>query len=59
MKKIVAKKLQLRKSTLALLSGGDLAKAAGAAFTDGEDCVDTVPRSFCVCPTKHVCTINC
>jgi len=59
MKKIVAKKLQLRKHTLALLSGAELAKAAGAGFTDADGCVDTVPQSFCVCPTKHVCTINC
>jgi hypothetical protein len=59
MKKIIAKKLQLRKDTLALLSAGDLTKAAGAGFTDDEGCVDTVPRSFCICPTKHVCTINC
>jgi len=59
MKKIVAKRLQLRADTLALLSTGELTKAAGAAYTDAVGCVETVPRSFCVCATKNVCSINC
>lgn len=59
MKKVVAKKLGLKKDTLAILSANELACVDGAAYTDAVGCVETVPRSFCVCPTKNICTINC
>ena len=58
MKKQIAKKLTLKADTLATLANRDLSNVGGGAFTD-DGCVDTVPRSFCICATKHVCTINC
>lgn len=59
MKKVIAKRLNLKKDTLAILSDSELACVDGAAYTDAIGCVETVPNSFCVCPTKHICTINC
>jgi hypothetical protein len=59
MKKILAKKLRLRADTLAVLASAELERVGGGAYTDVAGCVETVPASFCFCPTKHVCTINC
>jgi len=60
MKKLVTKKLNLKADTLAILSSKELSDVAGGATTDPGGCdVDTGRYSFCVCATKHACTINC
>jgi hypothetical protein len=52
------KKLGLNAQTIANLSADALGSAAGGDYTDHAGCVDTVPRSFCICPTKAVCSLG-
>lgn len=59
MKKVAMKKLRLSADTLAVLSSAELEQVVGGAYTDAATCVETRPMSFCICPTKHICTINC
>jgi hypothetical protein len=59
MKKVAMKKLRLTADTLAILSSTQLEEAVGGAYTDALGCVETQPMSFCICPTKYICTINC
>ena len=59
MKKVAMKRLRVSADTLAVLSSAQLEQAAGGAYTDALNCVETRPLSFCVCATKHVCSINC
>ena len=58
MKKTV-KKLRLSVDTVAVLSGTQLGQAVGGAYTDSPGCIETRPASFCICATKHMCSINC
>lgn len=59
MNKKTSKKLALSKESVRQLTASDLGKAQGGYYTEADGCVETVPRSFCVCPTKNMCTINC
>ena len=59
MQKKNRKKLTLNRNSIRQLDGAQLSRAAGGAYTDAADCVETVPLSFCLCPTKNVCSLGC
>jgi hypothetical protein len=59
MKKNFGKKLALETQTLLNLSVDQLTAAAGGDYTERRGCKETQPMSFCICATKHNCSINC
>jgi hypothetical protein len=59
MKKTFSKKLALQTHTLVNLSVDDLNTAAGGGYTDRVGCKESQPMSFCICASKHNCSINC
>ena len=59
MQKKFKRKLVLNKANVRRLDAGELGQIQGAYYTESPGCVFSVPRSFCVCPTKHICSINC
>lgn len=52
------KKLVLNKESVRHLTTNDLDKINGGDYTDAAGCVYTVPHSFCVCPSKNMCSLG-
>jgi hypothetical protein len=59
MKKTAMKKLKLAADTVAILSSKELEHVVGGEYTELVGCVYTSPQSFCICPSKYICSINC
>ena len=63
MNKKIGKKLALSKESVRQLTVNELGEAQGGytqtCYTRLEGCVETSPYSYCLCPTKNICTLGC